>query len=980
MAEGVATLTEDGTLLYCNRRFAQILDAPVQDLLGGSLLDHVPAADKSTLPELLSQAARREEGGMHVDLSLRSAGGQEQPVHLSLTPFADGPRRVLCLVATDLSPGRQGIDELIASMVDGVLVHDAGQTIVRANAAAVRMAGFELAGMTPRELERRLQLRWPDGRPLAKEEYPSSRAMRGRIAAGVHLVLARDGEPLDMSVTCAPLRSGAAITGAVSVWHDVTAFERGKQALRESKALFQSVLENSLDAAYRRDLLADRFDYLSPVIQSILGYSAEELRAMTLEEGTSLIHPEDRPALDLALREAAVTGKLRAEYRCRAKDGSYCWLMDRAVLVRDEGGSLRYRSGIVRDISDRKREQDQLRHQAHLLDNIGEAVISTDEAFHIKTLNKAAQVLYGYSESEALGRNANQLLGVEYPALGEDALKRELEQSGIVRVDVVQHNRRGERLHVQSCVVALREPAGRMIGTLGIFRDITGYARLQQALRESERHYRTLFEACPLGIIVVDPAGRIVEFNEVAYQQLGYRREEFSRLSVSNIDVDESPAEVLQHIERILALGSAVFEAKHRTKTGESRSVVVNARVIEVGGRKRLLSVTRDITERRRVEQELKRSAEALRELDRNKNDFISVLSHELRGPLAPILSSLFLLEQGGGLSERGRRAAAVIGRQVRHLTRLIDDLLDVTRISRGKIRLEVTRLDLREVVRRTLEDLATVLAEHRVSVDLPAQEVPVRGDPTRLSQILGNLLTNAVKFTPPGGRITVSVAEVGRWASLTVIDSGAGIEPAMIRGLFTPFVQLAPTLDRTRGGLGLGLALVKGFVELHGGTVQVFSEGRDQGTRFEVRFPLERAERSTDAPPVGRAPPERRRRRVLIIEDNRDTAQGLREVLELEGHRVATAGTGSEGLEHARQFEPEIVLCDIGLPEMNGYEVARALRRDPKTGSAFLVALTGFAQPEDFAREQSAGFDAHFSKPPDLAALQLLVEQAPAR
>jgi two-component system CheB/CheR fusion protein len=313
-----------------------------------------------------------------------------------------------------------------------------------------------------------------------------------------------------------------------------------------------------------------------------------------------------------------------------------------------------------------------------------------------------------------------------------------------------------------------------------------------------------------------------------------------------------------------------------------------------------------------------------------------------------------------------------VIARQVEHLTRLVDDLLDVTRISRGKVQLQREPLELGELVRRTVEDHRSLFAVSglALSSSSPARELWVDGDRTRLSQVLGNLLHNAAKFTPRGGAVEVrlELAPDGR-AALRVRDDGAGIEPAVLPRVFEPFIQADTTLDRSRGGLGLGLALVKGLVEQHGGEAQAASEGPGKGAEFTILLSLLSGEVGPQAS-EGVAVPGRRSRRVLVVEDNVDAASSLRDALALMGHTVEVAFDGSEGLRKARAFRPQVVLCDIGLPGMDGFQVARALRAEPELAAAALVALTGYASPEDVARAKAAGFDLHIAKPPGLAEL----------
>ena len=379
--------------------------------------------------------------------------------------------------------------------------------------------------------------------------------------------------------------------------------------------------------------------------------------------------------------------------------------------------------------------------------------------------------------------------------------------------------------------------------------------------------------------------------------------------------------------------------------------------------------------ERRRMDNEA-----ALRDADRRKNEFLALLSHELRNPLAPIKNSLYILERTLPSDHQSRRSLDVINRQVGQLARLVDDLLDVTRITRNKIKLQCQRLELNEVVRLTIDDLRSQFAKAAVNLEYyPAPDVVfVNADFNRLMQVVGNLLQNAAKFTGRGGSTSVTIHSeaIEHRAVIQITDTGLGIAPEVLARLFQPFMQAEQTLDRSQGGLGLGLALVKGLVELHGGDVRAHSAGLGKGAEFLVRLPL-----ATDETP-GLQPPEivtTNRRRILIIEDNVNAADTLREALEFCKHEVTVAYSGLAGLATASEFKPEVVLCDIGLPEMDGYEIARALRADSAHSGLFLVALSGYALPEDLHRAKEAGFDQHLAKPPSLEKIEELLASLPA-
>jgi PAS domain S-box-containing protein len=370
--------------------------------------------------------------------------------------------------------------------------------------------------------------------------------------------------------------------------------------------------------------------------------------------------------------------------------------------------------------------------------------------------------------------------------------------------------------------------------------------------------------------------------------------------------------------------------------------------------------------------------ADQLVEADRLKDQFLAMLAHELRNPLNAICTAVEVTYRTPWGTAAYERAREVIERQSMHMARLVDELLDVSRITHARIELHPQRLSLARLVRDTAENHRSLLEAVGVSLNLKLPDGPVwvEGDPTRLHQTLGNLLQNAAKFTDRGGRVSVQLAadDGEGMARMTVADTGIGIAPELLPSLFQPFVQADRSLDRARGGLGLGLTLVKGIVELHGGRVSASSEGVGHGSTFVVEIPLqpapEGADALSDATVVG---PDKRR--VLIIEDNTDAAETLRDLLELFGHRVEVAYSGPAGVEMARLARPDVVLCDLGLPGMDGYAVAAALRQDPATTSSRLIAVTGYGQAEDLRRSAEAGFDAHLTKPVEAELLQQVLE-----
>jgi signal transduction histidine kinase/ActR/RegA family two-component response regulator len=366
-----------------------------------------------------------------------------------------------------------------------------------------------------------------------------------------------------------------------------------------------------------------------------------------------------------------------------------------------------------------------------------------------------------------------------------------------------------------------------------------------------------------------------------------------------------------------------------------------------------------------------------LQEADQRKNEYLAMLSHELRNPLTPITNSLFVLDRAPAGSERAVRARAIIDRQTRQLTRLVDDLLDVTRLISGKLRLRKARFELTQMLLGVAEDYRDTFDNAGIAFEPSVCGGPiwVNGDAARLAQALGNLLSNAAKFTERGGRVTLeaSVDQSQPIMTIRVGDTGTGIDASLLPNVFEPFVQADVTLDRSRSGLGLGLTLVKNVVELHGGAVTAMSQGLGAGAEFTLRLPIESEdivqERNSGGSRTGAATC-----RVLLIDDNADVLESLRDVLAIGEHEVQVAHDGAEGLSIAAQFKPNVVLCDIGLPGMSGYEVARALRANESLRSVCLVALTGYALPEDERRAKEAGFDHHLPKPPNLNVLERIL------
>jgi len=500
--------------------------------------------------------------------------------------------------------------------------------------------------------------------------------------------------------------------------------------------------------------------------------------------------------------------------------------------------------------------------------------------------------------------------------------------------------------------------------------DISDRKRAELAVRENAAMFQSLADNIAQLAWMADASGAIHWYNRRWYEFTGTTPEQMMGWGWQWAHHPEHAARVVAKFRRHLASGEPWEDTfPLRGADGQYRWFLSRAFPLRdhAGRIVRWFGTNTDVTAQRQAE-------EALREADRRKDEFIAVLAHELRNPLAPVRTAVEILRRVGIEDTRLHRATDIIGRQVTHMARLIDDLLDVSRIARGKLTLRKEPCDLAAIVAQTAEDYRVSLeaAGQRLALHAPDEPAWVKGDPVRLAQMLGNLLTNAARFTRGPGTVEVrTVVDAARHQARVVVrDTGLGMDEEMLGRLFDPFAQATQDMARSKGGLGLGLALTKGLAELHGGGVMAESEGPGRGSTFTVILPLATPAR---APRNAREPgAEHEPLRILVIEDNHDAAATLGELLQLGGHQVELAHDGPSGIAKARQMRPEVVISDIGLPgAMSGYDVGRALRDDPALVDVYLIALSGYADASSRRRCTEVGFDAHLAKPPDIGVLE---------
>jgi PAS domain S-box-containing protein len=618
----------------------------------------------------------------------------------------------------------------------------------------------------------------------------------------------------------------------------------------------------------------------------------------------------------------------------------------------------------------RKRADDAEARLAAIVESSDDAIVSTSLDDIITSWNRAAERMFGYSAAEAIGQSIALIVPTDRAGEEREVFDRTRAGQTIDPWDTVRRRKDGTLLNVSLSVSPLRDRRGRVIGTSRIARDIDERVRLDEA----QARLASIVDSSDDAIVSKTLEGVITSWNQGAERLFGYSAAEAVGQSIYLIIPADRRAEEDMVLGRIRA-GEIVdhFETVRRRKDGALVDISLTVSPVR-DSRGRIIGaskIARDITQRKRVERERVAMFEEAQQANRAKDEFLAMLGHELRNPLGAISSAIRLLEPGDSASERAALARDVIARQTRHLARLVDDLLDVARVMTGKVLLERQPLDLAEAVTRHINSVRATgkMQEHRITVD--AQTVWIDADSLRIEQIVGNLVSNALKYTPAGGRIAIRVGPDDGHALFSIEDTGVGMPAHLLTRVFDLFVQGDRRLDRGQGGLGIGLTLVRRLAELHGGTVEATSEGPDRGSRFTVRLRAISPPRL--APDVARLGGrwDVAARRILIIEDNADARIMLRQLLETAGHEVHEASDGRKGLELALTLRPDVALIDLGLPGLDGYEIARQLRAADERRKILLVAVTGYGSPEDRERSLLAGFDVHLVKPvdPDMLA-----------
>jgi PAS domain S-box-containing protein len=789
-----------------------------------------------------------------------------------------------------------------------------------------------------------------------------------------------------------PVVLRAKVTGFVELFRQRRQIEQRTAELRANEERFRLLVDGTADHAIYMLDPTGRVVSWNPGAERIKQYRADEIigrHFACFYDAEDVEAGKPQRALELATAE----GKYEEEGRRVRKDGTKFWARVVITALRDDRGSLRGFSKVTRDITERKQAEENARRlleeaaarraaeeYAHLIEaqreqlrvtltSIGDGVITTDAEGRVTLLNPVAEALMGWTSQEAAGHR----LETVFPIVNE--VTRQPVENPVARVigtgqivGLANHTvliaRDGTERPIDDSAAPIRDRHGRVVGVVLVFRDVSARRRAEIDLHGAVQQLKIVTDAMSVPVTRCSRDLTYVWVSKPYADWIGRQPEEIVGQPISDVLGEEAFDRLLPRFRQVLSGEPVRYEEEVNYRgigprwVSASYTPTVDAAGVVDGW----VAVVIDTTERKRLEAEL-------RDADRHKNEFLATLAHELRNPLAPIRNAVEILNAKGTPDPDLRWGRDVIDRQVRHMARLLDDLLDVSRISHGKMELRKVRVELAAVVRNAVETSRPLIEAggHELTVALPPAPLFLDADPVRLAQAFSNLLNNAARYTEAGGHIRLGVERQGSDVLVSVKDDGIGIAAEALPRIFEMFAQAKPALERSQSGLGIGLSLVKGVVELHGGRVEARSDGPGRGSEFIVRLPVLIEKLVREAPPGDEGePPCVAKCRILIVDDLMDSADSLAMLLRMTGHEVHTAYDGEEAVIAAEKFRPEVVLLDIGMPRLNGYDACRRIREKPWGKGIFLIAVTGWGQEDDRRRTEEAGFNSHLVKPVD--------------
>jgi len=976
---------------------------------------HGLAVQATDWPLVRALAGERIAGEV-VEIEMRNGLAPRRRILSSASPVLDGDGKVTGAVVADTditgeTHARMALDAseaTLAAVLDalpvGVIIANAHGHIIRDN-----IANREIWGIPPQssswEEYADWEGYWPDsGRRIAAHEWAMSRALLQGATVRRELVECQpfDGGPRRFYLNnAAPIRAAdGTIVGGVVAELDVTEQRHAEAELARSNEEARVAAERvnlalaagAIVGTWDWDLVNDRFTVDERFADSFGIDPALGRIGLSLEQVISTVHPDDLAGLRAAIDAAIARGGAYShEYRVRSSDGVYHWIeANGRVDLTAEGRPLRF-PGVLLDIERRRTVEAERDRAMQLLRAFVEALpgvaYAKDRAGRMLIANRGVTDLVGKPPEFYLGKTDMEFLDNPAQAQAVMANDRWVMDNGLAQsVEEEVSFPDGTAATWLSTKAPFHDLDGRVIGLIGASIDITARKRAEAALEErtselaeAQLRLEMAMSAAQMGTWEWGPSTGEAHWSPQMFQILGLPPTPDGKIHGSRFfeKVHPDDRSVVQ-----AALNDAIqrhgkYEAEMRILVPEGQVRWIMGRGVVVPGTSgedmRLIGVNVDITEHKKAEQQLL-------DADRRRNEFLAMLGHELRNPLAPITHAVQLIELGIGGREQTNAALRIIRRQAEQMSRLVDDLLEVSRVTQGRIELRKEQVLLAPPLLSAVEAVRPLIKEREQSLEIDiASDVDLLADQARLTQIVANLLNNASKYTQPGGQIAIKARATGEareWVEIVVSDNGPGIDADLLPRLFDLFSQGATTLDRSRGGLGLGLSLVKRLVELHGGKIRADSAGAGMGATFTVCLPRENAPLKDASHAPEQASEACTPTSFLVVDDNPDVLDTLASLLRLDGHQVACARDGEEALQLARDLLPQVVILDVGLPKRDGWDVARQLRADPSTQGMLLIALSGYGQKSDRDRSREAGFDEHLLKPANVKAIYRAVNR----
>jgi two-component system CheB/CheR fusion protein len=958
-------------------------DNPAQDAVIDQLEKELQATRedlRNTVEELETsneELRSSNEESMSMNEELQSANEELEATTEELRSLNEELTTVNAQLREKVEQLEQAHDDLsnfFSSTKIATLFLDEALRIKRFTPAASEMLGIDLPDTGRRVADMAREL-------LQNDLEQDARSVLQHLSASSRELHTTDGRWITRHIL--PYRTeNRRIEGVVVTFTDVTDLRAVNAALEIKSRRLELAWETARGGIYEHRIPLDATTFYSDQWAQLLGYRREELPSFDRFPAwfKEQVHPDDRVRVDEAYDEFIEGRSERYQIELRLLHRSGHWLWVRNVckaLERDAEGRVRKLLGMMIDITDLKRTEEALRESEsrfrEMADGLPLIVWVHDESGQQVYVNQTYCEFFGVTREEMKGGRWQMLVHPEDAEAYNQRFYACVREGRPFHAEVRVKHADGTWRWIESWGRPRRTSTGAFRGFVGTSADTTERKQMERALIESEERFRTLADNIAQLAWMANGEGWIFWYNKRWYDYTGTTFAEVQGWGwrrVHHPDYIDGVIAKLRHSFETGATWEDTFPL--RGADGKYRWFLSRALPIRDDDGKvvRWFGTNTDVTEQRSIEQKLIQA-------DRQKDEFLAMLGHELRNPLAAIRSASELLKSTSAGDAKVQRAHAVLERQTIHMAKLLNGLLDVSRIIRGKIKLERQVVDLVTVCRETTADLAERIGPGKleIGVEVPSQPIWVEADPVRLTQIIDNLLSNAIQHTSDEGQVKIHLTRDGNTALLRVQDTGVGIDPELLPHVFEVFRQSNQNLDRSYGGLGLGLALVKSLTELHGGSVEANSEGAGRGAEFVVRLPIAE-KRGTGVRKTGKQVNESLR--VLVIEDNSDAAEMMAQVLKLLKHEVALAENGEQGVAAAERFKPDVVLCDLGLPGgMSGFDVAGALRAADTTRDAYLVALSGYGRPEDKARSTEAGFDTHVTKPVDLQALDRLLKQS---